>query len=156
MANAVAKRIGVVAAASVLAAGGYLIGRATAPDSDNSEAADQATGGRVGVSSCGTEPPQRMPAEIIGTCADGGITATDIQWRMWSPTYAVGVATVNQNNCDPSCAEGQTIPYSANVLLDEVRENGSGEQFTRMVIALTDERIDQESRVQDYALPMYP
>jgi hypothetical protein len=156
MATAVVKTIGLAAAAAALAVGGYLTGRATAPDTDPSEAADQATAGHVGVSSCGTEPSQRMPAELIGTCADGGTIATDIQWRMWSSTYAVGVATVNRNRCDPSCAEGQTIPYSATVLLDEVRENGSGEQFTRMVVALTDERVDQESRVQDYALPMYP
>lgn len=156
MTTRVVKTIGLVAAGAALAVGGYLTGLVTAPETDSADAADPASGGQVGVSSCGTEPPQQRPAELIGTCADGGIIATDIRWRMWSATYAVGVATVNKNTCDPSCAEGQTIPYSATVLLDEVRENGSGEQFTRMVIALTDDRVDQESRVQDYALPMYP
>lgn len=155
MAKGIVRAVGLVVAGAALAVGGYLIGRAAAPDADPAPA-DQESAGQVGVSMCGTDPPRQMPGELIGTCADGGTGATDIQWRVWSSTYAVGVATVNQNNCDPSCAEGQTIPYSATVLLDEVRANGSGEQFTRMVIAFTDDRIGQESRVRDFSLPMYP
>lgn len=155
MTKGVVITIGAITAAATLAAG-YWAGRATAPDTEPDRPVQQTDAGQVGVSSCGTEPPQRRPDEIIGTCADGGTIASEIQWRTWSPTYAVGVATVNQNDCNPNCAEGQTIPYPATVLLDQVHENGSGEQFTRMVIAFTTDRGDEETSVQDYALPMYP
>jgi hypothetical protein len=155
--------MGVFFACVALAFGGYSVGRETAPDVEPAKQENRAAEpGETAVSLCGTEKPVQKPKEIIGSCADGGVVAKDINWSYWTANVAVGTATVSANDCEPSCADGSFIARPANVMLDQRQENGSGPQFTRMVVAYQDHRPSDEDpwfeevNVVEYSLPMHP
>lgn len=58
-------------------------------------------------------------AEIILTCADGGMIVTDITWKTWTIRGASDTGTYSQNMCDPSYAEGTRVDVPVTVKLSE-------------------------------------
>ena len=107
-----------------------------------------------GVSDCGTKPPKAEPREIILTCADGGEFVKSVDWVYWGQTSAVGEATVSVNDCDPFCYQGTYINYPAVVLLDRVQTNGSGPQFSHMVVSYQD-KGPTARKIEDWPLYLY-
>ena len=65
------------------------------------------------------EFPVQRPAEIMLTCADGGMIVTDIKWNTWSSKQALGTGIYSQNMCDPSCAKGSRVDVPVTIKLSE-------------------------------------
>jgi hypothetical protein len=63
------------------------------------------------------------PTIIYLACADGNTSVTDIVWSDWNetvgggPVEADGTGVFNWNNCDPSCAQGQTFSVQVAIAL---------------------------------------
>ena len=66
------------------------------------------------------EFPVQRPAEIMLTCADGGMIVTDITWQTWSSKQALGTGIYSQNMCDPNCAEGSRVDVPVTIALGEL------------------------------------
>ena len=66
------------------------------------------------------ELPVQRPEEIMLTCADGGWLVTDIRWQTWSPKGASGTGIYSENQCEPSCAEGQRVEAPVKVYLSNL------------------------------------
>ena len=47
------------------------------------------------------------PRWIVFACADGGFFVRRLEWRSWHPFRAAATGVFHQNDCDPSCAEGE-------------------------------------------------
>lgn len=129
-----------VALAAAGFAGGWFTGR---PDSEAAAGTKHVARMPPGaimptLSDCGIQRPVARPAQITVTCADAGQIVTKIDWKYWGPTTAAAVATVTANTCDPSCADGTFEDFPAALLLDRVRVNEAGAQFTRMVLLYAD------------------
>ena len=65
------------------------------------------------------EFPVQRPAQIMLTCADGGMIVTGITWQTWSSKQALGTGIYSQNMCDPSCAEGSRVDVPVTIKLSE-------------------------------------
>src|ERR1700761_1431615 len=70
--------------------------------------------GLPAVEDCGTGAALTRPHSLILTCADSGMTASDLHWRSWNATEAVATATVTWL---PSPAVATPDRTSANVTL---------------------------------------
>jgi len=68
------------------------------------------------------EFPVQRPEQIMLTCADGGMTVTDIKWQTWNTEEAIGSGTYSQNMCEPSCAEGKRVAVPVRLRLSELFE----------------------------------
>lgn len=70
---------------------------------------------------CGpTSGPDPFPVEpetLLFGCDATGIV-NDITWTAWTDTEATGTGTAAVTGCDPSCAEGTTLTYPADIRLD--------------------------------------
>jgi len=66
------------------------------------------------------EFPVQRPAQIMLTCADGGMIVTDIKWTTWTSKQAVGTGIYSQNMCEPSCAEGTREDVPVTIKLSEL------------------------------------
>ncbi len=66
------------------------------------------------------EIPVQRPAEIMLTCADGGMIVTDITWKTWTSKQALGIGIYSQNMCEPSCAEGSRVEVPITIKLSEL------------------------------------
>ena len=66
------------------------------------------------------EFPVQRPAEIMLTCADGGMIVTDITWTTWTSKQALGTGIYSQNMCEPSCAEGTREDVPVTIKLSEL------------------------------------
>ncbi len=66
------------------------------------------------------EFPVQRPLQIMLTCADGGMIATDITWNLWTATGASGTGTYSQNMCEPSCAEGTRVNVPVTIKLSNL------------------------------------
>ena len=66
------------------------------------------------------EFPVQRPAQIMLTCADGGMIVTDIKWTTWTSKQAVGTGIYSQNMCEPSCAEGTREDVPVTLSLSEL------------------------------------
>ena len=65
------------------------------------------------------EFPIQRPAQIMLTCADGGMIITDITWKTWTSKQALGTGIYSQNMCEPSCAEGSREDVPVTIKLSE-------------------------------------
>ncbi len=61
--------------------------------------------------------PAYKPDSITLTCADGGIYLNQIVWTGWSKREAIGTAMLNENLCQPSCAEGKLAKAPVEITL---------------------------------------
>jgi hypothetical protein len=55
------------------------------------------------------------PTTVFLTCADGGVSVTNITWSSWGTAAAVGTGTLNIKTCQPNCATGGTNSYPASI-----------------------------------------
>jgi len=78
------------------------------------------------VVSCANEM-QTEPAGIT-ISADGSSYIKDLRWSGWGSGTAVGAGTLEQNNCEPNCANGTDNPYPVTVTLSDLTPYGNGEQ----------------------------
>ena len=65
------------------------------------------------------EFPVQRPAEIMLTCADGGMVVTEIIWKTWTKSGASGNGIYSENLCEPDCADGSRVEVPVNVKLSE-------------------------------------
>ena len=65
------------------------------------------------------EFPVQRPAEIMLTCADGGMIVTEISWQTWTKSVASGNGIYSENLCEPDCADGSRVEVPINVKLSE-------------------------------------
>lgn len=56
---------------------------------------------------------------LIGFSADGGNVVTDLRWKAWGKTQALGVGQSDIQTCIPSCGSGGDMPVSAYILLSD-------------------------------------
>ncbi|GAA2812281.1 hypothetical protein [Saccharopolyspora taberi] len=70
------------------------------------------------------------PSEIVLTCADGNAVVRGIDWDSWGSAQASGLGTAEINDCEPSCADGESRPERVRVTLDAP----VGSVFTRAVL----------------------
>jgi hypothetical protein len=67
--------------------------------------------------------------KVIGFSGDGGNIVTELRWKRWNQTTAVGHGTSDLQGCVPNCAQGSETPVPATVTLSKPR-NG---HFTKIV-----------------------
>ena len=65
------------------------------------------------------EFPVQRPAEIMLTCADGGMVVTEINWQTWTQSGASGNGIYSENLCEPDCADGSRVEVPVTVILSE-------------------------------------
>ena len=65
------------------------------------------------------EFPVQRPAEIMLTCADGGMIVTEINWQTWTQSGASGTGIYSENLCEPDCADGTRVEVPVTVKLSE-------------------------------------
>ena len=65
------------------------------------------------------EFPVQRPAEIMLTCADGGMIVTEISWQTWTQSEARGTGIYSENLCEPDCADGSRVEVPVTVKLSE-------------------------------------
>ena len=64
---------------------------------------------------------ERRPSNIQFGCATGSVMLANLRWSRWDANGAMGQGDLVVNSCiykgGPSCVEGQTMTYPANVIL---------------------------------------
>lgn len=64
---------------------------------------------------------ERRPSSIQFGCATGSVMLANLRWSSWDSNNAMGQGDLVVNSCiykgGPSCVEGQTMTYPANVIL---------------------------------------
>jgi len=64
---------------------------------------------------------ERRPTSIQFGCATGSVMLANLRWSSWDANGAMGQGDLVVNSCiykgGPSCVEGQTMTYPANVIL---------------------------------------
>lgn len=82
--------------------------------------------------------PESRPSSIQFGCATGSVILSNLRWSSWTLNKAMGQGDLVVNSCiykgGPTCMEGQTMTYPANVILGRP---ASGEGLT----ALTEVRL---------------
>jgi hypothetical protein len=70
-----------------------------------------------GIPPCAGGPTSSVirPTAVFLTCADGGVSVTNITWSSWGTAAAVGTGTLNIKTCQPNCATGGTNSYPASI-----------------------------------------
>jgi hypothetical protein len=66
---------------------------------------------------------------VIGFSGDGGNIVTELKWKRWNHTTAVGHGTSDIQGCVPNCAQGSETPVPATVTLSKPRKG----HFTKIV-----------------------
>ena len=64
------------------------------------------------------------PTEVTTYCADFGTTITNIEWKSWTASGAIGTANYLVNNCNPDCASGKVSESPVGVNLDGLYTDG--------------------------------
>ena len=115
----------------VLLMGATVIGLAAALPHTGAQAAEPV------VINCAGAPESR-PSSIQFGCATGSVMLSNLRWNSWTMNGAMGQGNLVVNSCiykgGPTCMEGQTMTYPANVILGRP---ASGEGLT----ALTEVRL---------------
>lgn len=126
-------------ATGTAAPGSSAVSTATATSATTSTTPTTTAGGgqlmTTVVSDCGTGAYR--PAEIVVTCGDGAVVATQIQWSAWSPAQASGTAVVEVNSCRPTCSSSEPRPYPGKLLLSHRVSTSSGPHFAQLVVTWT-------------------
>lgn len=87
------------------------------------------------VSNCGREKPVQRPTTLILTCDDPADTfLLHITWQYWGSSSALGLATLRETVCSPSCAEGHYADSPVEVVLDTPESTASRRQFSRLIV----------------------
>ena len=74
------------------------------------------------------------PTRIVLACGDGNGVVENLTWLKWSSKVAIGKGDLNQNDCNPDCAEGTFRTYPARFLLSETVPTAGREYFTKVTI----------------------
>lgn len=84
------------------------------------------------VGNCRT--PAVRPAEVIFTCADGGVVAEHVHWQTWGGALAVGSGMVLAHNCLPNCAASHNYDlYPVVLIASSARDcDDGGRHYTRL------------------------
>ncbi len=83
---------------------------------------------------CGTPggPGVNSPTSLVLTCADAGVTLTQLTWKGWGMPVATGHGDLNVNNCVPDCASSVTTTYhDVTVALGDLR---NGHYYTKLTV----------------------
>src|SRR5688572_20857196 len=81
---------------------------------------------------------QQEPLSVVVTCADSGITVSNIQWESWGAGEASGTGTAHVNDCDPDCVAGEIVAYEdAELTLSAIEQCEDGPQYTRAELTFT-------------------
>ena len=86
------------------------------------------------------EFPVQRPAEIMLTCADGGMIVTEISWQTWTKSGASGNGIYSENLCEPDCADGSRVEVPVTVKLSEPFEYKGRNVLRRLEITAGTER----------------
>jgi hypothetical protein len=55
------------------------------------------------------------PSSLIVTCADANMDLVDLHWSDWGAATPHATGTLQENICEPNCAEGHFASYRASV-----------------------------------------
>jgi hypothetical protein len=78
--------------------------------------------------------PTFRPANLIFTCGDASLGATNVVWSSWNQTSADGAGTGQLNDCNPNCAQGKpkTGPISVHVSKPVTCKKSGRRIFTKL------------------------
>ena len=125
-------------AQALLALGAHLCAVPTATTSTTTAPTTTAPPPLPVVQTCGPGSAQGIrPTTIFIGCATGDVSLTNITWTSWSASSAVGSATYNVNQCDPSCAAGNTTAVPASIMLTGPTTLGGVLVFQNLAVAPT-------------------
>ncbi len=96
------------------------------------------------------------PATITVSCGDGGVVATQLQWSSWGSTSADGTGVIQENDCEPTCAQGITGSYPADIRLSGVvtpTAAGSDEPVFSVITATYTGTAPAGDPTQTFGLP---
>ncbi len=86
------------------------------------------------------------PTEATPNCADFGIAITDIEWKVWRATGAIGTGVYLANNCTPNCSEGKVLQTPISINLDGLFTDGQ-RYFLRYLTFTGREQVSQAKKV---------
>ena len=72
------------------------------------------------------------PQEVLLTCGNQGIYASDLTWSDWGQAQATADGIASVLRCDPSCVEGKRIEYPVRLIADRIRDCSGKNQYTRV------------------------
>lgn len=76
------------------------------------------------------------PAGLTVTCADAGLTLSNLHWRNWGEAKTTAGGLLHANDCTPSCAAGHFHTYPITISLTTLTTCAGGRrQYTRLTIA---------------------
>ena len=82
------------------------------------------------------------PASIQIGCATGSVLISDLSWSSWSMNEAKGRGTLVVNSCiyagGPTCVEGKTTAYSAQISLGRQASGPGITAFSKVNLRFTD------------------
>ena len=81
----------------------------------------RATGQDAVIFQCGGRRSVR-PDEIVLSCADRGMILEKLTWHDWGASTATATGVLSEDNCEPSCAGGHVVSFSAEVSVTGLRE----------------------------------
>lgn len=76
--------------------------------------------------------PKVEPKSITLACADAGTYVNRLSWENWGLDKVTGAGTLRVNNCKPTCVEGSTKSYDANVALLKPKQTRCGNRTVLM------------------------
>ena len=72
------------------------------------------------------------PADLVFSC-DATLSLENAQWTAWNSSYAEGTATLSENDCTPSCANGTDHKNKVEVRFDKPVKLSCGEFWSDVV-----------------------
>ena len=76
------------------------------------------------------------PKQIVLSCADDGVSVTNLRWTTWTLNGATGTGTLVWNTCLPhTCAAGIVQKYAVRVRLGRVASGPGIDVFSGMTLA---------------------
>jgi len=122
--NAKRSRVFLVALSISLLISGCSFQNGTADDFKLTEVMDSRQVKPSEVLSFSCETITARPAEVTISCADFGTSISNIEWKTWTATGALGTGIYLINNCEPNCASGKVSKSPVRISLHGLHTEG--------------------------------
>lgn len=87
------------------------------------------------------------PTEVTTSCADFGNAISNIEWKTWTATSAVGTGIYLINNCDPNCASGKVSKSPVRISLDGLHTDGE-RYFLRYLTFTGSDHLSSSEKIE--------
>jgi hypothetical protein len=140
-------RVFLVALSISLSISGCSFQNGTADDFKLTEVMDSRQVKPSEVLSFSCETITARPAEVTTSCADFGNAISNIEWKTWTATGAVGTGIYLINNCEPNCASGKVSKSPVRISLDGLHTDGE-RYFLRYLTFTGSDNLSSSEKIE--------